>query len=81
MSKKQLKITGIVCLILCAICLFAAVERYNANAGKVRFINSAMPEMFGGGNVTPGIPVVTKYAVFFAVLTGIGGGISLMKSR
>ncbi len=73
-----MKISGIVCLILCAICLFVAVERYNANAGNVRAMQTFN---ITGMELKPATPAVTKYAVFFAVLTGVGGGILLAKSR
>ncbi|MGE4619226.1 MAG: hypothetical protein AAEJ04_05390 [Planctomycetota bacterium] len=35
----------------------------------------------GHGQLEPGIPVATKYAAFFALLSGIGGTVLLVKSR
>lgn len=40
MDKKQMKMIGIVCLVVCAVCIFVAIERYNANAGAVRAMNN-----------------------------------------
>jgi hypothetical protein len=31
---------GIACLVICAICLFAAMERYNSNAANVNAMNA-----------------------------------------
>ena len=38
MEKDQMKMAGIACLVICAICLFAAMERYNSNAANVNAI-------------------------------------------
>ena len=83
MDRKQMKIAGIVCLVICAICIFVAVERYRANAGNVRGMNALRQSSpFRGmvGGMKPGTPGSTKYALFFAVLSGIAGAILLMKS-
>jgi hypothetical protein len=38
MEKDQMKMAGIACLVICAICLFTAMERYNSNAANVNAI-------------------------------------------
>ena len=87
MDSKTLRIIGIVCLVICGICLFIAVERYLDNAGKV----NAMKEMgrgmglpsgglLGGADIKPATPAATKYAVFFGVLSGLGGALCLWKA-
>jgi hypothetical protein len=87
MDSKTLKILGIVCLVICGICLFIAVERYQDNASKV----NAMKEMgsdlgipggglLGGADIQPATPTATKYAAFFGLLFAVGGAIFLWKS-
>jgi hypothetical protein len=84
MNKSQLKVVGILCLVICLICLFVAVERYRTNAENVRIIRTQgwgpIPEMVRWES-REGIPVATQYAVFFALLSGIGGGVLLLKSE
>jgi hypothetical protein len=85
MAKGQMKMGGIGCLVICAICIFAAIERYNTNARSVRAWIDVRPsspfeEMMGGVNLKPGIPTATKYAVLFAVISGIGGVVLLRRS-
>ena len=85
MDKKQLKLFGIVCLIICAVCIFVAIERYNSNAGNVKAMNTfqqSMPLglMMGNGKMKPATPASTKYALLFAVLSGIGGIVLLVRS-
>jgi len=86
MDKKQMMIAGIVCLVVCAVCIFVAIERYNANAGSVRAMNSFQQNsplggMIRGLEMKPATPAATKYAIFFALLFGVGGGILLFKSK
>ena len=104
MNKKQMKLGGIVCGVICVICIFIAIERYSTNAGNVRAINALQqsphlrPIMPGGnkmpevamkalgrstrrGQLEPAMPTATKYAIFFAVLSGIGGGVLFVKSE
>lgn len=86
MDKKQMKIAGIVCLVVCAVCIFVAIERYNANASGVRAMNnlqknSPLGGMIQGLEMKPGIPAATKYAIFFALLSGVGGGVLLYMSK
>ena len=85
MDKKQMKILGIVCLVICVVCVFVAIERYSTNAGNVRAMNQmqkSLPfgRMLGGGNMEPATPTATKYALLFAVISGIGGAVFLVKS-
>ena len=85
MDKKQMKLSGIACLVICAICIVVAIERYNTNAGNVRAMNafqqsSPLRDMMGGGSMKPATPVATKYALLFAVLSGIGGAVLLVQS-
>ena len=86
MDKKQTKIAGIVALVLCAICIFAAVERYQANANNVKAMNqlgqsTPLSGMMGIGEMKPRIPAATKYAAVLAVISGVGGAVLLVKSR
>jgi len=85
MDKKHMRVFGIVCLVICAVCVFVAVERYNTNAGNVRAMNSfqqssPLGRMMGGGNMKPATPAATKYALLFAAISGIGGTVLLVKS-
>jgi predicted membrane protein len=85
MDKKQMKVLGIVCLIVCAICVFVAIERYNANASNVRAIEelhrtSPLGGMMGDVEMEPATPAATKYALVFAALAGIGGAILVVRS-
>ena len=80
-----MKVIGIVCLVVCAVCVFVAIERYNTNASNVRAMNelqqtSGLGGMMGGGKLEPATPAATKYAAFFAALSGLGGVILLVLS-
>ena len=86
MDKKQMKIVGIVALVVCAICIFVAVERYQTNANNVKAMNklqqsSPLSGMMGAGEMTPAAPAATKYAAVFALVSGIGGAVLLVKSK
>ena len=85
MDKKTMKLVAIACFIICAVCIFVAVERYNANAKNVRAMNSLrqsspLGEMMGGPNMKPATPAATKYAILFAALSGAGGVVLLVMS-
>lgn len=85
MDKKQMKMFGIICLAICAVCIVVAVERYDTNAGNVRAMNavqqsSPLGGTVGGGNMEPATPAATKYALLFAAISGIGGAVLLVKS-
>jgi hypothetical protein len=88
MSPGVFKGIGIGCFVLCAILLFVAWERYQDNANKVEAANKMlqsspfggesplggiMKGMTGNSKLEPGMPTATKYALAFAVLSGIGG--------
>ena len=84
-DKKQMKVLGIVCLVICAVCVFVAIERYNTNADSVRAMNSfrqssPLGGMIGGGNLKAATPAATKYALLFAALSGVGGVVLLVLS-
>ena len=85
MDQKQMKSAGIACMVICVICLFVAVERYNTNANNVHAFNSTRQStplggMFGQGDFKPATPAAAKYALFFALLSGAGGGVLLSRS-
>ena len=88
MEKGQMKMLGIVCLVVCAVCLFIAFERYQSNAKQVQAMkhmlnnnSSPLGGMMGGVKVRATTPAATKYALFFALITGVGGGVLLAKSQ
>lgn len=91
MDKNQMKIAGIVCLVISVVCIFIAVERYNTNANNVRAMkhmmnNNSSPlggmmnQMTGGVQIKAKTPAATKYAILFAVITAASGTILLVKS-
>lgn len=82
MTKQQLKIVGIALLAVCAFCLFVAAERYQNNASKVEAMNQTGAAMlFGQGDeLKPGVPAISTYSLFFAVVTGIAGAALTIKS-
>lgn len=81
---------GVVSLVICAICLFIAIERYNDNASNVAAINSLrnsspFGQVLGGmtgesAQMKPATPAATKYALLFAVISGLGGVYLLVQS-
>ena len=86
MDRNQMKIIGIVALVICAICIFVAIERYQTNVNNVKAVNqlrqsSPLSGMMGDAEVQPATPMATKYAALFAVVSGVGGGILLSKSK
>ncbi len=50
MEKHQMKLLGIVCLIVCAVCVFIAFERYQTNANNVQAMNQFRNSSPLGGN-------------------------------
>ena len=92
MEKSHMKITGIVCLVISAVCIFIAVERYQTKAKKVRAIKQKlnrdstplggmMKQMTGDVKIKATTPAATKYALLFAVISGVGGSVLLAKSQ
>lgn len=78
MTKDHSRPIGISCLLVCIVCLFIAIERNNANAKKVNFINSMnngfpIPGTLHSGKLKPAMPAATKYSLFASFLSGIGG--------
>lgn len=86
MDQNQKKLGGILCLVVCAFCVFVAIERYSANASNVRALNqyqqtSPLGHIVGGGaSLKPSTPAATKYAIFFALIFGVGGGVLLVQN-
>ena len=81
-----MKIVGIVALVVCAICIFMAIERYQTNANNVKAMNqlgqsTPFSGVMGVGQMKPGTPAATKYAAIFAVVSGVGGAVLLVKSK
>jgi hypothetical protein len=71
---------------LCAILLFVAWERYNANAQAVEAANRMMQSsplgemmkgMTGGAPLQRSVPAATTYALNFAALSAVGGAVCL----
>ena len=86
MDKNLMKIVGVLLLVVCAICVFVAVERYQSNANNVKAINqfqrsSPLSDMVGIGEIKPVTPAASKYAIVLALASGIGGGVLLVKSK
>lgn len=73
------KVTGIIGVVISVICLFIAIERYSTNANNVAAMNQMGTSMFGG-NLKPATPAASKYALFFALLFGIGGAVLISQS-
>ena len=64
-------IGAIVCTLVCAICLFVALERNSQNAANVEAFNQIGGDMLRA-NLKPSMPTASKYALFFALLAGAG---------
>lgn len=79
------KITGIVLLVLCVVCLYVAIERYQSNANAVRAMNQLGGRLFesmtGGEQLIPKVPLATKQALIGALLFGAGGAACLLTAR
>ncbi|MCD6393391.1 MAG: hypothetical protein J7M40_07780 [Planctomycetes bacterium] len=88
MDKNVMRVLGIVALVVCAVCVFVAIERYQTNAKNVRAMNQGPIRLpgFGGTLETnfevfkPATPAATKYAIFFALISGAGGVVLLVMS-
>lgn len=93
MTPQRLKAMGIALLIACIILLFIGWQQYQANEASVAMMNQMMgqiarsgqpfsfpPPMFGG-RIEAGTPASTEYAVFFAILSGIGAAACLWRAR
>ena len=87
MDKNVMRVLGVVALVVCAVCVFVAIERYQTNAKNVRAMNRGPIRMPGGRTIEtnfevfkPATPAVTKYAMFFALISGAGGVVLLVMS-
>jgi hypothetical protein len=79
MTPQNYKAAAIVCFVVTAICLFIAFERSQANANTVNAINQLGGSPFG--ELKPATPSAAKYALFFALLSGVGGGVLLSRAK
>jgi hypothetical protein len=90
MSKDNMRIASFACLVLTAVLLFVAWERYSSHANAVeaanRMLNNSamgqirrimLQQMTGQSELEPGVPVSTTYSIFFAVISGISGAVLL----
>jgi len=80
---NELKIAGIIMLVIAGVSVFVGVERYQANASAVAAMNQMgggmLGAMTGGGALKPSVPVATKYSFLAALLFGAGGAYCLIK--
>lgn len=89
MSHAPYKLIGVISLVVCAISVFVAWERYQHNAAQVAAANQMMQgfpmggmmqHMTGGAELQlqPAMPTSAKYAIAIALLSGIAGVVCLM---
>lgn len=83
MPASTLKIISIACLVISGLLFFVAYERYQDNANKVQAINQMQQQgpfgqVFGQEQLEPATPTSTKYALLFAILTGVAGTAGLI---
>jgi hypothetical protein len=78
MTPQNYKTAAIVCFVLCAIFIFVAIERSQANASSVEAINQLTGSAL---ELRPATPTGAVYAWFFAILTGIGGAFCLSRAK
>ena len=62
MDKNVMRVLGIVALVVCAVCVFVAIERYQTNAKNVRAMNQG-PISGAGGVVLLVMSAQTKQTV------------------
>lgn len=84
MNPKLL--TAAIAGVICLVCAFVAIERYQANADNLRAINrmgsGMLRHMSGGQHAKPAMPTASKYAIFFAVISGaVAVGALVMHNR
>jgi hypothetical protein len=78
MNTQNFKTIGIVCFVICAICIFVAIEQSSSNANAVNAFNT----LSGGAlELKAATPTASKYAIFFAILSGIGGAVCLTRAK
>ncbi len=78
MNSQNLKAIGIACFVVCAISLFVAFERSSANADTVNAFNNLSGGALG---LKPATPAASKYAIFVAILSGVGGIVCLTRAK
>lgn len=78
MSATTLRGIAIGCFVLCAILLFVAFERYQANAQNVEALRQSPFGNMMPVQLEPATPAATKYALLFAVLSAAGGVVCLV---
>jgi hypothetical protein len=70
---------------ICLLCLFIAYEQYQSNADTVAAMNQLgggmLKSMTGGSELEAGTPAATKYALFFAVLSGAAAVTAFVRHR
>lgn len=81
-----MKVAASVCFFIAVSALFFSIERCSTNSSKVQAINESMKSspfgmLSGGAELTPVMPVTTKYGLFFTVCFSVAGVALLMKSR
>jgi hypothetical protein len=81
MSSAHYRRIGAVCLVLCAICVFVAVERYRAKEPLAGAIDEIAEVASAEKVADPLIPTATTYALLTAALFGAGGVYSFVKAR
>ena len=78
MNTQNFKTIGIICFVVCAICIYVAIEQSGSNADTVNAFNT----LSGGAlDLRPATPTASKYAIFLAILTGIGGAVCLTRAK
>ena len=72
---------GVAGLILAAVLFFVAWERNKANADTVAaMVAMGAHQVFGFDDLKPTMPAASKYALFFGVLSTVGGLVCLSKA-
>lgn len=82
---NEMKIAGIVMLVLAGVSVFVGIERYQANANAVNAMNQMGGGMFramtGGNELKPAVPASTKYSLLAALILGGGGAYCLLNEK
>jgi hypothetical protein len=81
-----MKVAASICFFIALSALFFSVERCSTNSSNVRAMNEAMRSspfgmMTGGAELTPAMPVSTKYGLFFTICFAAAGVFLLIKSK
>ena len=81
MNRANFRRAGTVLLVLCGICIFIAIERYQANSSSVNAVDEIGTAIGAERDLEPAFPAGSKYALFFAALFGGGGAYCFVKAR